>query len=248
MRASGLRLRLGFDVVNATSFFVACVVFAARNAFALDQFPTSLNCEQLSDWDRNLGGCAKQRADDFIRQHAGSVQRTSNGLRIVLDDGRKVTIRRDCAVCLDPIALHAQSRLLLVREQFSEGNTWWLFSLKTGRGVETEGWPLFSPNGRWLFAFSGMDESGWTRPVARIYDTGGDKPTLLWRGLTMSKRKEGGWMQVWAANQPKWHSDEKLSFDVEEWRSSATGSGTVTTGSYVVRFVDGEWLAARYAK
>lgn len=227
---------------------VACAAFVSTNVFAVDQFPAGPNCKQLSDWDGNMHGCAQQRAAVFIRGNPGLVQRTSGGLRVALDNGRKKSIRRECASCLDPIALRAQSRLLLVREQFSEGNTWWLFSLKTGRGVETEGWPLFSPNGRFLFAFSDLDESGYTRPIARIYDIAGDEPKLLWRGLTISKRKEGGSVQAWGPIRPKWHSDEKLTFDVEEWRSSATGGGPVTTGSYVLRFVDDQWLAARYAK
>lgn len=235
--------------MKAIALGVICIAIAVTTASADDQYPTGLNCAQLNSWRGNMGECAEQRATDFSRQHPKLVQRTSTGLRITLDDGRKVSIRRECALCLDPIALHAPSRLLLAREQFSEGNTWWLFSLKTGRGVETEGWPLFSPSGRFLFAFNEIEESGYTRPIARIYDITGDDPKLLWRGLTTSRHKDGGWVHKWGPKQPTWQSDEKLTFDVEEWRSSAAdGGGFVTTGAYVLRFLDGQWLPSHYVK
>lgn len=210
-------------------------------AMARESFLARMECPIVG----NLAQCAETHAQEFFRLYPTVVQRTSAGLRVRLDSGRSVNLRRECAECLDPIAIHQPSRLLLVREQFSEGNTWWMINLKSGRSVETKGWPLFSPSGQYVFAYSGMDESAYTAPIARLYDVSGELPILVWRGLTMSRAQER-WIHKWGPRNPKWRSDRELIFEVEEWQSNRNGGGEfVVTGLSVLRFVDGKWEHAR---
>ena len=224
-----------------TVFFLLvclCAAIPVAVAQSTNDFPNAMTCHAAA----NLDECASGYARKFSAEHPGLVKRTRGSIEVRLDNGTTKRLRGDCADCVTAIALHASSRILLIREQFSEGNTWHLLNLSSGEFKDVGGFPLFSHDSAYVFVWSGLDESEYTQPVAALFAIDAGTLRLVWRGETV-KRMKGRVVQVFGVASPKWTGTDAVSFLKTRWRKTAS-SGQIADSEMTVTKRGDAWEAS----
>jgi len=204
--------------------FLLLLVFAhavsAETAWQLD-------CSAYS----NMQKCAMSYASKVAEQYPGMFTRRDGNLVVMLHEGR-THVLPDPKSRLDVVSVHQMSQFAVVREQYYEGNTWHVLSLKDGTLTNVGGFPVFAPNGMFFFAIEPLSEA-YNSSVARIYVAKQPTPTIVWDAKCRQTN--------WGPSALIWLGSERVSF--EQTRFDKTGK-EVPIGKAVVSNQNGIWKAA----
>lgn len=189
---------------------------------------------------------AKCAREGERRLTASFVNRSSPQLLLItLEDGTTREVRdasaddmqrHHDAASYSAIAVSPDQRYVTLHRQFSEGHASSLLDRRTGAEITLDGYPVFSPDGKWL-ATAGVDLAAEYSPnVLRIYRMTPAGPELVHDTRTGSP---GPWGPV----DTQWTSPASLQFfrgtvDCYEMK------GTVPTGcsQHVLRLEGSRWV------
>lgn len=125
---------------NALLLVIALVAFPSY-AIDLTPLPTILSCPDLG----NMQECAIRVESQLTAKLPNVFSVNLGGFAIHMLDGTFQRLDNENDL-LNIVDISPDTRFLVVREQFYEGNTWHIFDRQTGNLMNIGGYPLFSPN------------------------------------------------------------------------------------------------------
>jgi hypothetical protein len=176
------------------------VISCPSYGIAITEVDGRFECPDL----RNAQKCAKKYEARFKADNPSLIRREGDELVIKLNDGRHYEIK-DENHRINVLELADNHQYLVLREQYWEGNTWHLLNLNTGLMLETEGYPLFSPDGQWVVV-SQMDLlAGYSPNVLRIYKNIAGMPLVVFDAHAFGKD--------WGPTDVRWEGNSMVRFD-----------------------------------
>lgn len=157
---------------------------------------------------QNMHECATIWEAKVSRERAGLVARLGGRLRVTLLDGEQRPLWGQCAICFVLVALSADERFAIIREQYGEGNTWHVLDRKNGRLTLVDGYPLFSPDGKTFVAIQTDLDAQYSATLMDVYDASGATPRRVFKTLT----DEESWSPEWGPASVYWCDNATIAF------------------------------------
>jgi hypothetical protein len=181
---------------------------------------------------------------DFLETHGDVVQRDKDILKIRTENGKDFVIQ-DPDKVYQPLEIQARGRFVVLREQFSEGNTWHLLDRRSGHFHEIYGYPLFAPDMTRFVAASTDMIAGFSPNIFDIYSVGATDITKEFEGFTDPYADTA----TWGSRAVHWENNAKVRFN--HIKFDGTEEATIgdvqishavfNTRHAIIELVDCEW-------
>ena len=172
---------------------------ANSQALATGKTPWQQKCQTFE----SEALCAEHISKQVYEQHSKVVSHTGEHLVVKLTSGRTKLIS-DAQERYAVTDYLAQSEYLVVRQQYSQGNTWLLLSLQSGLLTKIDAYPIFSPNQKYFFAWEPSSDLPDNLPIARIFRTSHPVPIPEWQSECED-------ILEWRLASASWASDVELT-------------------------------------
>lgn len=162
----------------------------------------------LTSWEQKCQSyesqdlCAQYVAKNLYLKHAGIFSHTGEHLVVKLNSGR-TKLFSDAAVRYAVTDYIPEANYLVIRQQYSQGNTWLILSLQSGLLTKIDGYPIFSPKHQYFFAWESNLSSPINPPITRIFRSSHPVPIPEWKSECED-------ILEWQLASANWLSDELL--------------------------------------
>jgi hypothetical protein len=150
-------------VLVALSISVA--IASSATAINITGVKGRLECPELL----NTQLCAEKYEGRLLAYHPDLASRKPGRLQIRLNNGKLFSFK-DKDGSFNLVELSADSAFLILREQFFEGNTWYLLDFRRDVLREIYGYPLFSPDQTKFVAIAEDLEAQYSSTLFDIYE------------------------------------------------------------------------------
>jgi hypothetical protein len=116
------------------------------------------------------------------------------------------------------LGISTDGKYLVLREQYYEGNTWHLLNLKTGKLIETRGYPFFSPNNDKVVCIELDLLANYNPNVLDLYEINDDTLVKVFSGISKHDN--------WGPGKVTWINNEQVSFFITKENTNRHGVNT----------------------
>lgn len=180
------------------SFFVLVCSMSSVQAGDIGLTPWEKRCQSFTSHE----SCAQTMAQNLYKKYASVFSHTGEHLVVKLQSGRTKLIA-DATSSYSVVDYIENAHYLVVRQQYTEGNSWLILSLQSGLLTKVEGYPIFSPNYRYFFAWESHLLSAINPPIARIFRSSHPVPFPEWKSECED-------ILDWKLSDVNWSTDELL--------------------------------------
>ena len=185
----------------------------------------------------NTFRCARALEYRYLLGHPSEARRDADTLFLRLADGRFHAVidegpthpapLRDEWASYSLIGRLTQVPYYVLHAQYGEGNAFALVHARTGWVGLLEGWPMASPDGRWLLV---AEDGYFNRIGVFLYELTGDSVRSVWQHEPAT----------WIPGRVRWRSATAAEVDQAPDTDDPAQAGRVL-GRLRLRFTDGAW-------
>jgi hypothetical protein len=179
------------------TFFLSSSWTSAQNT-SPGLTPWEQKCQSYESQDL----CAQEVAKNLYLKHAEIFSHTGEHLVVKLNSGR-TKLFSDAAVRYAVTDYIPEANYLVVRQQYSQGNTWLILSLQSGLLTKIDGYPIFSPQHQYFFAWESNLSSPINPPITRIFRSSHPVPIPEWKSECED-------ILEWQLARANWQTDQLL--------------------------------------
>lgn len=195
-----------------TSIFLTLATSLKVHAIDITEVDGKYSCPDLG----NQQQCAMRFEENLINNNKALIQRGPDFINIRLLSGgyKKIQDKESLKILIE-----VTGHFAIIREQLWEGNTWHVLNLKTGKMIETKGYPLFSPQGDKAICSQQDLDANYSPNILDLYAIKSDELELVF-----SARPED---DNWGPGHVKWLNNNVVSFSKVRWNpdKNAISSG-----------------------
>ena len=171
---------------------------SSAQAFSLTEVNGKFECLSL-----NYQICAMGFERRLMEDYPDLIERKYGFLRVKLHSGDYFKIY-DKNEAFNALEVSTDEKYLVLREQYFEGNTWHLLNLKTGKLIETRGYPYFSPNNDKVVCIEQDVFANYSPNVLDLYEIKDDTLVKVFSGISKNDN--------WGPGKVTWINNEQVSF------------------------------------
>lgn len=221
------------DVIRMNRYIaISVVLLLSCNALAIDltEVRGKLSCPSIG----NQQECALTFERKITESEAGFLVRENDQLKIRLESGlyKKLSDKHSLLNVIEVV-----NNFAIIREQFWEGNTWHILSLKNGKIKEVKGYPLSSPDGEYIICSQQDLEANYSPNIFDLYKVGNESLNKVFSSIPDD--------HGWGPGEVEWVNSDTVIFNKVQWnpdpnKISATNEYYIKA-PHVLRNNDGKW-------
>ena len=219
------------NLIRHITIFLLLMMPCSASAITITEAAGKFSCPGIA----NQQQCAITFEEKILASDRGLLIRDKEQLKIRLSSGKYKSLPDKHAV-LNPIEV--TNGFAVIREQFGEGNTWHVLSLYNGELMETKGYPLFSPDGKYALCSQQDVEANYSPNILALYEV---TEGSLKKVFDAHPDSEG-----WGPGDVKWLNSKTASFTRVSWEAEqenvSADEGPFASKPYFLVLTNGSWI------
>lgn len=215
---------VGRLVVTTMKWFVSLILLNTFNVSAAQwsAFPGRFNCPDVL----NSNECARKIEDSLRVEFIRRINDADLTLNLV---GGALKTFAEEGVWHSVLEVTPTGRYAILHRQYSEGAGFGLLDRVTGQYWKFGGYPVFSPNAKWLVVANTDLDASFSETVFQFYRVSAGE-IAFYQGIEVGE---------WGPEQVRWISDSEIAF-VEATNSCMAFNGTPCEHRSL-QFIDAQW-------